>query len=291
VLRAHGRLAEPGAEPAEADDFSLEQPVLLSCYDASARGRDLMSERAGRPTLRLLDPAKAARGASAGAVASKGDNKDQLLARVDGVSVHAATCVDGRDRKRLERLCQYITRPALAQHRLLILEDGRVRYHMKRVWADGTQAIVLDPLDFIARLCALVPPPYFNLIRFHGVFAPNALLRSQVVPDTGNMAQKPQQLELFTLENYLRLLGAQPANDAPRPTPGRRAWAELLRRTFAVDVSVCPKCSGRMRLLEIATSQADIQKGMARAGLGPMPPPESLPDVPGQLRLPFGRAD
>ena len=41
---------------------------------------------------------------------------------------------------------KYITRPAIAQDRLHILEDGRVRYDMKRIWIDGTQAIVMDPL-------------------------------------------------------------------------------------------------------------------------------------------------
>ncbi len=63
------------------------------------------------------------------------------------------------------------------------------------------------PGERIARLCALVRPPYFNLIRFDGLFAPNALLRSQVVPGSGDTAAEPQQLELFTLDNYLRLLG------------------------------------------------------------------------------------
>ena len=62
----------------------------------------------------------------------------------------------------------------------------------------------------------------------------------------------------------------------------------MLRRTFAVGVSICPECSARMRLVEMATSEAEIRKGLARAGLAPMPPPRPLPDVPGQLLLPFG---
>ena len=31
--------------------------------------------------------------------------------------------------------------------------------------------------------------------------------------------------------------------------PRRLAWADLLRRVFAVDVLECPRCGGRMRLL------------------------------------------
>jgi len=35
----------------------------------------------------------------------------------------------------------------------------------------------------------------------------------------------------------------------PTARPRRLAWAELLRRVFAVDVLECPRCGGRMRLL------------------------------------------
>ena len=32
--------------------------------------------------------------------------------------------------------------------------------------------LVIHPVDFIAKLAALVPKPRVNLTRFHGVFAP-----------------------------------------------------------------------------------------------------------------------
>jgi len=37
-------------------------------------------------------------------------------------------------------------------------------------------------MEFMQRLVALVPWPRLHLIRFHGVLAPNARLRSRVVP-------------------------------------------------------------------------------------------------------------
>jgi ribosomal protein S27E len=46
-------------------------------------------------------------------------------------------------------------------------------------WDD---TIVLEPLDFIARLAALVPQPRLHLTRFHGVFAANATMRAAVTP-------------------------------------------------------------------------------------------------------------
>jgi hypothetical protein len=39
---------------------------------------------------------------------------------------------------------------------------------------------VFEPLDFLARLAALVPRPRVNLTRYHGVFAPNSAHRALV---------------------------------------------------------------------------------------------------------------
>ncbi len=42
--------------------------------------------------------------------------------------------------------------------------------------------IVMSPLEFMQRLATLVSRPKLNLIRFHGVLAPNAKLRSKIIP-------------------------------------------------------------------------------------------------------------
>jgi len=47
-------------------------------------------------------------------------------------------------------------------------------------------------LDFIARLAALVPKPRVNLIRFHGVFAPNSAHRARVTPARRGRGNKPK---------------------------------------------------------------------------------------------------
>jgi hypothetical protein len=41
---------------------------------------------------------------------------------------------------------------------------------------------MFKPLDFMARLAALVPGPRSHLIRFHGLFAPNVRHRRLAVP-------------------------------------------------------------------------------------------------------------
>ena len=60
--------------------------------------------------------------------------------------------------------------------------NGNVRYQLKTPYRDGTTHVIFEPLDFIARLAALVPKPRVNLTCFHGVFAPNSKHRERVTP-------------------------------------------------------------------------------------------------------------
>ncbi|UCE90141.1 MAG: transposase [Pseudomonadota bacterium] len=53
--------------------------------------------------------------------------------------------------------------------------QGHIRYRLKMSYRDGTAPVVLEPMDFMARLAALVPRPRVNLIRNYGQFAPNSL--------------------------------------------------------------------------------------------------------------------
>ena len=99
-----------------------------------------------------------------------------------GFSLHAAVRCGAHQRKELERLCRYITRPAIANQRLKRNPAGQVVLQLKSPWRDGTTHIVMSPLELMQRLAALVPRPRLHLIRFHGVLAPHANLRAQIVP-------------------------------------------------------------------------------------------------------------
>jgi hypothetical protein len=101
---------------------------------------------------------------------------------VAGFSLHAGVAAKANKRDKLERLCRYITRPAVSEKRLSLTEHGQVRYSLKNPWRDGTTQVIFEPLDFIARLAALVPTPRINLTRFHGVFAPNSRHRALITP-------------------------------------------------------------------------------------------------------------
>ncbi len=98
------------------------------------------------------------------------------LAKEAGFSLHAGVAARADQRDRLERLCRYISRPAVSEKRLSLTANCQVRYQLKTPYQDGTTQVIFNrgghpPLDFLARLAALVPRPRVNLTRFHGVFA------------------------------------------------------------------------------------------------------------------------
>lgn len=74
----------------------------------------------------------------------------------------------------LRRRCRYISRTVISEKRLSPATDGNVRFQLKTPYCDGTAHVIFEPLDFIARLAALVPKQRVNLTRFHGVFVPNS---------------------------------------------------------------------------------------------------------------------
>ena len=104
------------------------------------------------------------------------------VAQESGFSLHAGVAAQHWERKKLERLCRYITRPAISEKRLSITPADNIRYQLKTPYRDGTTHVIFEPVDFLARLAALVPKPRVNLTRFHGVFATNSHFRSEVTP-------------------------------------------------------------------------------------------------------------
>jgi hypothetical protein len=95
------------------------------------------------------------------------------VGKAAGFSLHAGVATKANERAKLERLCRYITRPAVSTKRLSLIRNGQVRYELKTPYSNGTTHVLFEPLDFIAKLVALAPKPRVNLTRFHGVFAHN----------------------------------------------------------------------------------------------------------------------
>ena len=50
---------------------------------------------------------------------------------VAGFSLHAGVATKADERVKLERLCRYITRPAVSTKRLSLTRNGQIRYELK----------------------------------------------------------------------------------------------------------------------------------------------------------------
>ena len=131
----------------------------------------------------------------------------------------------------------------------------------------------------------MVPPPRFHMIRFHGVLAPHAAVRAEVVPPHDD--DLPAAPSLTPPESQLRLF--EESEDDESESPSRKPWAWLLRHVFKVDVTTCPEpeCGGHMKWIDVARTPEAAAKMLADRGLGPRPPPRSVPTPHGQLRLPL----
>ncbi len=182
-----------------------------------------------------------------------------LSVAASGFTLHAATRAGGLDVTGREALLKYILRPPIAQERVAQGPDGLVRIALKKAFADGTYAVDLDPLSLLARLCISVPPPKLHTVRYAGVLASASKIRPRIVPSSPS--PKPESA----------------GDTKPAPTGCRyRPWAELLKRTFAIDVLVCPRCQGRLRLVAMMTEPKSITRYLRALG-EPTCAPERAP--------------
>lgn len=139
----------------------------------------------------------------------------------------------------------------------------------------GKSELCCEPLQFLARLSALIPPPRHPLIRFHGVFAPHSAWRRGVVslsvqgPRTRTRTTRtespalpePPVTEQLAVESKSKL----------QPRAGID-WATLLRRVYDLDALAC-RCGGRLRVIALITEPAVAIAILDSVGLPSKPPP------------------
>lgn len=128
-----------------------------------------------------LENVKDDTGESEGPAEPAGPLVDEAVTR-HGFNMHAGLTISADDDLGRERLCRYGLRPPFSLSRFRVLRDGRISYRVKRSSRRTSRCRIMTPVECIARLCALVPPPRYPLTRFHGVLAPRAKLRPRVVP-------------------------------------------------------------------------------------------------------------
>ena len=153
---------------------------------------------------------------------------------------------------------------------------------MRKPLPDGRLALRLTGLELLKLLVAFIPPPYANIVRYHGVFGPAAKLRGEV---TGKHSGLPP--DLAEVRASIPAIAAHEGPsllDKPINKP-RTDWASLLQRVFGIDVLCCGKCSGRIRLIALIDDRDVARKILLHLGL-----PADEPDLP-PARAPPGQQD
>jgi hypothetical protein len=126
-----------------------------------------------------------------------------------------------------------------------------VVYRLRRHWRDGTSAVSCDPLTFIERLAAQIPRPRAHQHTYHGVLAPAASYRDQIVPGP----VRERAAANVALADCAAAHGGAPER---KSNSQRSTWAELLLRVFSIDVLECPHCGARRKLIALISVRLTI---------------------------------
>ena len=192
------------------------------------------------------------------------------MAKANGFSLHAGVSCEGKQKEKRERLCRYIARPAAAVPRPSLSPTGKVVYTLKTPYWDGTTQGAFEPVDFIARLAALVPKLRVNLTRYHGALAPNHRWRGEVTPaKRGKGVNRIANTEVRS----------------PVEQHAAMTWAQRLKRVFSIDIEVCGRCGGYVKVIVCIEDQDIIDrilahlrdKELATPSLPPLTPPSRAP--------------
>jgi hypothetical protein len=239
-------------------------PALGFLQAAACTYRIALGPRAGQKVLSLQTvPSQAA------------SPTEQRCVNEQGFSLHAEVRCAAHQRKKLEHLCRYITRPAIANERLKRNRAGDVVLQLKTPYQDGTTHIVMSPLEFMQRLTALIPRPRLHLIRFHGVLAPNAKLRPQIIPSSERQAGNVPVPGFPSAPVNANNTANDHRNAPPHSAPARISWARLLKRVFAIDMEHCPQCGGSLTIIAAIVDPIVIAKILSHLGLSARAPPRS----------------
>jgi hypothetical protein len=139
------------------DGDMTQEELLPELQAASVQSRIAMGERRGQRVRRL------------GALEFEDYQpqlKGPLCATSAGFSLHAEVYCAPWEREKLEKLCRYIARPAIAEDRLKLSPSGEILLRLKTKYSDGTSHLLFSGLEFVEKLAALIPPPRIHLTRF-----------------------------------------------------------------------------------------------------------------------------
>ena len=239
-----------------------QETLLPDIQAASIQSRIALGERKGRWVRRLgmIDRLQVER-------------EGRLCAQVAGFSLHAAVYCNPWERPKLEMLCRYITRPAVAEERLELQPSGDILLRLKTSYSDGTSHLLFSGVEFVEKLAALIPPARIHLTRFFGCLAPHAKMRAQIVP-------RP-----FAVQTPAAVIPNAPPKTTSSKSGRVQLWAELLARVFGIDMQNCMDCGGALKIVSAILEPHVIRSILTHLRLPDKPPDVAPARVPEQTQF------
>ncbi|QDV07986.1 Putative transposase [Planctomycetes bacterium Poly30] len=242
--------ADAGADEQPLLDFgdARENAFFPALKAASVKSLVPFGAGAGQPLKRLIDPDLGLAFQSSGWGSQY--VPPPLVVNADGFSLRAL--IRKGQRAQLEKLCRYVTRPAISLERFDVRPDGMVSWLLRKAWRDGTKGFVMTPHEFMARLAALAPHPREHQLTYQGVLAPASSLRDLVAPRPV-VRKEPKEVDVADEDA---------AKSAGEPSKDQRyiRWADLLKRVFSEDVLKRPRCRGRRHMISVITDPETARK-------------------------------
>ena len=243
--------------PTDGDVHELVRTVAVRVQRYLSR-RGLQAADAEQMLLHRCASAAASRRTTAAGPASPTAARVRLCANHEGFGLHAATSVKPGRAAELERVCRYLSRPPIPESRLSRRDDGRIVLKLKRP-RRGVTELVFEPVNFVARLAALVAPPRWPMVRFWGALSPASPIRAAAIPPPPDPKKTKRPI-------------------APK-RPQRMRRDELLERVFLVDATLCP-CGGRLALVRLVRDPDVIEAILAAITLTNQAPARGPPPAP-----------
>lgn len=196
--------------------------------------------------------------------------KSKLCYSLNGFSIHAATKINTHSRDRLSKLVKYMSRGAVSNKRIEIVEEKSgqrwVKLKLKTAYSDGTTHLRFSFLEFIEKLVAITPAPRQHLVRWCGVFASASPHRRNIVLNPE--AKKGFQFKEKEKEKVKEKVKEK--NDSPSPIKASN-WARMLSRVFGIDVLKC-ECGVELKPVSVILKGDEVKRYLRHMGLDPDPP-------------------
>ncbi|NRA63235.1 MAG: transposase [Pseudobacteriovorax sp.] len=254
-LRKTGRLSEDGEEVYIGDGA---HEALSHMKRASVSSRIALGSRAGLKLRRI--------GSSFGFEEEIPKSHSYGCVSMNGFSIHAATSIKAHERDRLEKLLRYLGRGPVSHERISLDENGNILYELKSSY-DGATHVMFSPMEFIEKLASMIPPPYKHQVNYYGCLSSHSKLRQEIVGcSVAEPSGQDDSLQESRISDGVEVESVEPL--ASRYIP----WAELLKRTFGIDLTVCPSCGGSVRVIAAIMEADAISKILEHVGLGVDPP-------------------